>query len=176
MLPMTIRFPAKVLEMASVYQARGLDGSRKRVRSITAGTLLKRLLAIVDTPVSMGRFPRSIPSFPRKEITATGILTVSIPRITTKRAQKSVMRCQSTSSSIRRDIILRLQSSTPAIASAVSSRGRAVKKRITIRAVAASPFVLSQRSNSGQGDSSTPPAQETGGWEKSFRHIRQIRR
>ena len=61
MLPNKNKFPAKVLDTASVYHWACSRGSRKLMSNIVAGTLLNKLLDIADIPVNIGRLCRFIP-------------------------------------------------------------------------------------------------------------------
>ena len=61
MLPNKNKFPAKVLDTASVYHWACSRGSRKLMSNIVAGTLLNKLLDITDIPVNIGRLCRFIP-------------------------------------------------------------------------------------------------------------------
>lgn len=109
---------------------------------MVAGTLLTRLLRRTDTPVRVFKFRRSTPyslSTPTKK---AGKLAVSTPFIRMKRAQNSVMRCQSTCP--RTDLVCMrlLHSMRPAMTMPLISRGTGVKNAVSRKNIAINPFML----------------------------------
>ncbi len=149
MLPIVIRLPAKVLDTASAYHCSSRAGSRNLTSSMAAGTLLTRLLSATETPHNVNGSCRSTRALFSAAKRTSGMPVASRPWTRMNSAQKSVMRCQSTSCSISRDFRRRLHSSTPAAAIAVISRGIAVRNRASSDPTTISPFMLCQRSKRG---------------------------
>src|SRR5208283_2091249 len=100
-------------------------------RSITAGTLLTKLLRTSVTEVSTRGAFKSYPKFDRRWTPDCGIPYLMTPSTTIKRAQNSVIRCQSTRLRMDRVVIFLLHRIIPAMVSEENSLGILVKNSPT---------------------------------------------